>query len=66
MNSSSSDSSIVSTFDSFETEVATESFSNVSGTVTGDSWVLKDLLSKDDNDGRDCPDAEGAPANAAG
>lgn len=65
MNSSSSVSSIDSIFDNFETDEAIESFSNDSGADTGDKWVLKDLLNKDDNDGRDCPDEEGAPANEA-
>lgn len=66
MNPSSSFSSTCSIFDNFETDEAIESFSNVSGTLAGLSWELKDLLSKDDNVGSDCPEAEGGPANEAG
>lgn len=75
MNPSSSFSSILPIFDDFETDRAIESFSNVSGTLAGPSvsgtfaglsWELKDLLSKDDNVGSDCPDEEGGPANEAG
>lgn len=74
MNPSSSVSSAFSIFDNLETDRALESFSSVSGTLAelcvsgilaGVSWELKDLLSKDDNVGSDCPD-EGGPANEAG
>jgi hypothetical protein len=74
MNPRSSFSSTFSRFNDFETDNTVESFSNVSGTLTGLAfsetiaglrWELKDLLSKDDNVGSDFPDEDG-PVNEAG